>query len=866
MPQLELDDGRLTVDGVPSVLLCSSVFPFRLPPETWAHRLRLVRESGYHMVDLYVHWGFHEQVEGQIDLESPERDLRRFLDLAAAEGLLVMARPGPYICSETDGGGLPWWLHGPCGGDPAAVRTDDPRYLEAVGRWFDAVMPVLAAAQTSRGGPVALVQIENELDFFDCPDPTGHMTWLADRTRAHGVHVPIIACTGQGELLGAGAGVEGVVPTVNLYPDDCSTAFDEEARHYAQELSDRGLPLMITETNRLHRTLRREILAGARLVAPYLQTAGFNHLLLPSTGNWGDPGNLMTHDYDFGGYISADGRRRPEYDQAVQLSRTLDAWGERLASARPVPLHSLGTEGVEAGGALELAGGGYIVGPAEVRGLDTSISVGRSGGTALTGRLPAGTCPFWALDVPLAPWGADATLLSATAELVDVRRPGDSAGEHGLALSFEGEDDASVRVRTADGILHQDGHGSATLGAITVDVRPRPAGRADPEPAGHLPRLQVGELPEPTAALGTDHPVAADGQIPGTEELGLRDGRLRAELTIPGGSQELLVLGAADLVRVVVDGVDHGVSVPHGEPLSFPTDPLGRHQVTITSETWGRANFDDARKPALALGCGRGVGRVFAIEQATDVTDLWQLRRIPDQRSGGDLTQKPIRSLGGWSSPQLGGEAIYQRSITLPTDGATALLRLRDLTQPVHISIDGGGERLLAPGSPVVELTAPTGETRVLVAIRAPHVPDGFVGGAELLTARTPTLEAIRTVDREELSAHIASSTPSRAAAGPVTVTAARPVVAELASDQAPGTGALLVFEGQDLLVTVVAEGRPVSRHVLGAPAVAGGDARRCWIPASYLTRPQARVTLLLESLSAQGGILNSTIWFDAIS
>src|SRR5690625_5807953 len=82
MSTLELTTGRLSIDGTPSVLLCSSVFPFRIPSQQWEHRLRLVRESGYRMIDLYVHWGFHEEVEGQIDLSSPERDLQRFLDLA----------------------------------------------------------------------------------------------------------------------------------------------------------------------------------------------------------------------------------------------------------------------------------------------------------------------------------------------------------------------------------------------------------------------------------------------------------------------------------------------------------------------------------------------------------------------------------------------------------------------------------------------------------------------------------------------------------------------------------------------------------------------------------------------------------------
>ena len=172
---IELADGRLLLDGVPSVLLCSSAFPFRIPSTQWAHRLDLVRDSGYRMIDVYVHWGFHEPTPARIHLTSPERDLRRFLDLAAERDLLVMARPGPYICSETDGGGLPWWLHGDAPGAPAGLRTSDPDYLAAVDRWFGAVMPVLAEVQVTRGGPVAFVQIENELDFFGCPDPEEYM-------------------------------------------------------------------------------------------------------------------------------------------------------------------------------------------------------------------------------------------------------------------------------------------------------------------------------------------------------------------------------------------------------------------------------------------------------------------------------------------------------------------------------------------------------------------------------------------------------------------------------------------------------------------------------------------------------------------
>ncbi|MFC0672677.1 beta-galactosidase [Brachybacterium hainanense] len=852
MPELTLSPGSLELGGRPAVLLCSSVFPFRLPADQWAHRLRRVRESGYRMVDLYVHWGFHEEVEGCIDLSSPDRDLARFLDLAAAEDLLVMARPGPYICSETDGGGLPWWLHG----RGLALRSTDPGYLAAVDRWFAAVLPVLAAAQTTRGGPVALVQIENELDFFDCPDPTAYQEHLAASAREHGIEVPIIACAGQGDLSGAGGDVPGVVPTMNLYPSDASTAFDEEARAGYEELAARGLPLLVTETNRLHRTLRREILAGARLVAPYLQTSGFNHLLLPSAGNWGDPGNLMTHDYDFGGYMSPDGRRRPEYDEAVRLARTLEAWGERLATARPVPLAEAGVAGIDAGGALALPGGGHVIGPAEVHGTDATVRIG-----AHAARVPASTCPFWSVQVPLEPWGAEASLVLATAELVDVVRAEAAGGP--LTLLLEGPADARVVLATAQGELVVDGHGEAEAGGVRIVLRPVPAGAADAEPVLCRAALEVGPAAEPTEAPGTEHPLPADGAVPATEALGLRDGRLRADLAIPAGARELLLLGAADLVRVIVDGAEQGTAVPHGAPLSVPLGPATAHEVTVITETWGRANFDDARRPALALGAGRGLGAVHVVTAATDVTELWRVRRIPDARGArGDRAQPPIRPLGGWSSPRLGEDAVYVRRLDRPEEG-NALLRLVGLTRPVHVSLDGGAEVLLSPEAPVLDLGA---GGSVEVAIRAPHVPDGFVSRAELLAAVPPSLRGLRTVDRGAITAQIADPAPLVAATAPVRIAAGRPVHVRAWTPRSPAVGVQLQLMGADVQVTVVAAGRPVSRHVLGSPAVAGGDAHRSWVPASYLGEDVSHVELLVEALSPQGGIFEGASWSDAIS
>ena len=917
---LALSSGRLTVDGVPSVVLCSSVFPFRIPRQQWGHRLQLVAESGYRMVDLYVHWGFHEEVPGTIDLTSPERDLRHFLDLARDRGLLVMARPGPYICSETDGGGLPWWLHGDADGAPAALRTTDPDYLAAVDRWFAAVMPILADAQVTRGGAVALVQIENELDFFDCPDPGDYMAHLARSAREHGIEVPIIGCAGQGDLAGASGDADGVVPTVNLYPDDASATFDDEARHYADVLAARDLPLLVTETNRAHLTLRREILAGARLVAPYLQTSGFDHLVLPSAGNWGDPGNLMTHDYDFGGYISPDGRRRPEYDEAIALAATLDAWGERLATARPVPLAEAGLEGAISGGALALEGGGHLVGPAELEGLERPVRL-RAAAPAGAGEesavveavLPPGTCPFWALDVPLAPWGSEGTLALATAELVAVGSP-EARADGLLELVFEGGEGARIDLSLpAPGgdVEHLSllgpgtARSSAASPAVQIVLRERGTSRADPEPAARRAEGEVLALGDLLRQAGTaprdasspfGAPAPLDGTAPrdassphllGAEALDMPDGRLLAELELSPEAIEVVLLGAADLVRLELDGIDLGVQVAHGAPLSLPLTPGMPHRLRATAEIWGRANFDDSRRPALALGAGRGLGAVHEVHSAHDVTDLWEVRHLPDRRAAGELPEPPLRDLGGWSSVNAGAPTTYARTLPLPGAGRTAMLRLHGLTQPVHVTVGDGPDQLVMPAAPLVMLGGSENRSEnrsegsdrapgIEVTLRAPHVPGGLLDHAELLVTRAPRVHARRLLREAELAALLTRRAsdaeparwrplpgPSASAAlpGPLAqrsaaglhVGAGAPALIRLEGEGEAGT--LLELDGTDIQVTVIAGGRRVSRHVLGAPAMAGGDPRRSWIPAGWREGGADEVLLLVEALAAGGGI-----------
>src|SRR5699024_11188810 len=124
--------------------------------------------------------------------------------------------------------------------------------------------------------------------------------------------------------------------------------------------------------------------------------------------------------------------------------------GERLATARPVPLSATPLTGMKTGGALAQEGGGLIGGPPEVEGLDPAVrlrpTAGAIEGGPIDAAVTAGTCPCWALDVPLRPWGRSGTLTVATAELVGAATVGDQ-----LQLTFEGTQDSLVKLDMPDG-------------------------------------------------------------------------------------------------------------------------------------------------------------------------------------------------------------------------------------------------------------------------------------------------------------------------------------------------------------------------------------------------------------------------------
>ncbi|WP_374070878.1 beta-galactosidase family protein [Rathayibacter sp. SD072] len=173
------------LDGRPHRILSGALHYFRVHPDLWADRIRKARLMGLNTIETYVAWNAHEPVRGSFRADGG-LDLGRFLDLVAAEGMHAIVRPGPYICAEWDNGGLPAWLFR----DPeVGVRRWEPHYVAAVSDYLREVYAIVAPRQIDAGGPVVLVQIENEYGAYGSDKE--YLAELVRVTRDAGITVPL---------------------------------------------------------------------------------------------------------------------------------------------------------------------------------------------------------------------------------------------------------------------------------------------------------------------------------------------------------------------------------------------------------------------------------------------------------------------------------------------------------------------------------------------------------------------------------------------------------------------------------------------------------------------------------------------------
>ena len=150
------------LNGQPFVVKAAEVHYPRIPRPYWEHRIKMCKALGMNTLCIYVFWNIHEQREGQFDF-TDNNDVAEFCRLAQKNGMYVIVRPGPYVCAEWEMGGLPWWL---LKKKDIRLRERDPYFLERVKIFEQKVGEQLAPLTIQNGGPIIMVQVENEYGSY----------------------------------------------------------------------------------------------------------------------------------------------------------------------------------------------------------------------------------------------------------------------------------------------------------------------------------------------------------------------------------------------------------------------------------------------------------------------------------------------------------------------------------------------------------------------------------------------------------------------------------------------------------------------------------------------------------------------------
>jgi len=158
----KVGDKTFLLNDKPFVVKAAEVHYPRIPREYWDQRIKMCKALGMNTLCIYIFWNAHEQQEGVFDFTG-NNDIRAFVKLAQANGMWVIVRPGPYVCAEWEMGGLPWWL---LKKKDIRLREQDPYFMERLEIFEQKVAGQLADLTIDKGGPIIMVQVENEYGSY----------------------------------------------------------------------------------------------------------------------------------------------------------------------------------------------------------------------------------------------------------------------------------------------------------------------------------------------------------------------------------------------------------------------------------------------------------------------------------------------------------------------------------------------------------------------------------------------------------------------------------------------------------------------------------------------------------------------------
>lgn len=303
------------MDGKPYTVLSGAMHYFRIPREYWLDRLTKLKECGFNTVETYTCWNLHERKEGEFNFTGM-LDIAAYIRMAGELGLNVIVRPGPYICSEWEFGGLPAWL---LQYDKMPIRCNDPLYLSKVKRYYKALFDQIGPLLSTKGGPIQMVQIENEYGSYG--NDHEYMQAVADIYRELGVDCCLFTSDGACDWMlnggtlpqylsvaNFGSNPRGNFKTLKFYrPDEpcmCGEYWCGWFDHWYEEHHTREVDDMVNPF--------KEMLADGASCNYYMFHGGTNFGWM-NGANHTDVYQPTITSYDYCAILSEAGDRTPAY-------------------------------------------------------------------------------------------------------------------------------------------------------------------------------------------------------------------------------------------------------------------------------------------------------------------------------------------------------------------------------------------------------------------------------------------------------------------------------------------------------------------------------------------------------------------------
>ncbi|MBP3371094.1 MAG: beta-galactosidase, partial [Clostridia bacterium] len=208
--KFEIHGNQFLRDGKPIKIISGAVHYFRNMPDTWDDIFLKMKALGCNCLETYCAWNMHEKKQGEYDF-SGMLDIAKFIETAASYDLMVIVRPGPYICAEWEFGGLPWWIQTD---ENIEIRCMNKAYITHFDRYLDHLCDQIRPLLCTNGGPIIMVQCENEYGYYG--DDKEYLLYLKKGFIRRGIDVPLFTSDGTSKTDLLDGTIEGCLATLNF--------------------------------------------------------------------------------------------------------------------------------------------------------------------------------------------------------------------------------------------------------------------------------------------------------------------------------------------------------------------------------------------------------------------------------------------------------------------------------------------------------------------------------------------------------------------------------------------------------------------------------------------------------------------------